>query len=54
MHRETEVDRVLGLMYESALTPERLPGALTAMTQLVDGGTCHRVAWIVIFGGPAT
>ena len=45
MNRETEVDRVLGLMYESALAPERLPEAVAAMTAILDGDTCHLVGW---------
>lgn len=45
MNWETEVDRVLELMYESALTPERLPEAVAAMTAILDGDTCHLVGW---------
>lgn len=45
MDREAVFDRALALIYESALVPERMPDALAAMTDLLDGDTCHLVGW---------
>jgi DNA-binding CsgD family transcriptional regulator len=45
MDQEPVFDRALALIYESALVPERMPDALAAMTELLDGDTCHLVGW---------
>lgn len=45
MDREAVFDRALALLYESALVPERMSDALSAMTNLLDGDTCHLVGW---------
>jgi DNA-binding CsgD family transcriptional regulator len=45
MDQEAVFDRALGLIYESAVVPERMPDALAAMTDLLDGDTCHLVGW---------
>ena len=38
-------DQALGLIYESALDPERLRDALNAMIAVLDGDTCHLIEW---------
>lgn len=39
------IDRALELLYESVLVPESLAMALAELTRLIDGDTCHLVAW---------
>ena len=45
MGQQKQFDQTLGLIYESALTPERLKDALGAITTMLDGDTCHLVGW---------
>lgn len=41
----TEFDRLVGLIYEIPLAPERLPAVLEHLTRWLDGDTCHLVGW---------
>ena len=41
MDHQEQFDQTLGLIYESALAPERLPDALSAMIPIVNADTCH-------------
>jgi DNA-binding CsgD family transcriptional regulator len=45
MDNQKQFDQSLGLIYESAITPERLKDALIAITTMLDGDTCHLVGW---------
>ena len=45
MDDQEQFDQTLNLIYESALTPERLRDALGAITTMLDGDTCHLVGW---------
>lgn len=53
MNQESEFDRVLGLIYEAALAPQDLPGAVAALTAMLDGDTCHLVGWDRCSGLPS-
>lgn len=52
MDREAVFDRALGLIYESAIAPAKMGDALAAMTDLLDGDTCHLVGWSRCTGIP--
>ena len=41
MDHQEQFDQTLGLIYESALAPERLTNALSAMIPIVNADTCH-------------
>jgi hypothetical protein len=41
MDDQKQFDQTLGLIYESALAPERLAEALSAMIPIVNADTCH-------------
>lgn len=41
MGDSAKFDQTLGLIYESALAPERLTDALSAMIPLLEADTCH-------------
>lgn len=45
MDHEAVFDRALGLIYESVVAPAQMQDALAAMTDLLDGDTCHLVGW---------
>jgi len=51
-YREAAFDQALGMLYESAIAPEALPAGLNALTKLIDGDTCHLVAWDRRSGAP--
>ncbi len=53
MNRDDEFDRVLGLIYDSALEPKRLPDAVAGMMAMLDGDTCHLVGWDRCSGLPS-
>ncbi len=45
MDDQTAFDRLVGLIYEIPLAPERLPAVLEHLTRWLDGDTCHLVGW---------
>lgn len=45
MADSTRFHDMIGMLYESALVPEMLGEALSAMVDLLDGDTCHLVGW---------
>lgn len=45
MDSEAAYDRALSLIYESSIAPLQMQDALSAMTALLDGDTCHLVGW---------
>lgn len=49
---EAAFDKALGMLYESTIALGELPKALTALTELIEGDTCHLVAWDRGSGAP--
>lgn len=45
MDDAAEFDRAIGLIYEVATAPERLPDILAHLTDWLQGDTCHLVGW---------
>ncbi len=45
MADSARIQDTIGILYESALIPEMLGEALSAMVDLLDGDTCHLVGW---------
>lgn len=45
MNKIEKYDHIVGLIYEAALEPTRLQEMLTALTDWLDGDTCHLIGW---------
>lgn len=45
MNELAQYDHIVGLIYEAALEPARWQEMLTALTDWLDGDTCHLVGW---------